>query len=1127
VTRIRLFAVLALLVLATATGAAVSNEPPLADAGLDQTATRGTTVYLDAGGSRDPDGNITAFNWTIQTPAGTTTQPDCPSCERTHFRADATGTFEVTVTVTDDDGATATDTLYVDVTAGDPPDATLAGPNTLDTGQNGTYSATLGAGAAPLDRAVWYVDGDRTATKSVSGDAATVEQTVRFPANGSHDVRIVTIDADGQRADATRQIDVTTPVRQSTHTESNQSSGAGGTSDGSQSTGGSTGSSDATSTTSGTNPDITGPTVVTGDEVLTATYRLAPKEEAQWYLDGDPTHRSSIASYTLSPGRHELYALPEAGGVARFQDGSRTVVADPAPDVTVDRIVEESVVTVDAYATDELDNLQSLTVLVDGEPRKTVSASGLRERTAGSQLTTLSRLASLEPGDHTLTVRATDTRGQTDSKSRQIHVPGPPEVVSAGFVNDEPLSVYHPKLDPDRYTAKYRVKIDLNGVKPERVISDGAVSTRATKIAHTRNVDQDSNLVLITDFYHTEPENISASHDVLWDIGKESHQLASTQDTTVIDESKPVIRLNLLYAQNNAGETPGEKFDASESFDPDDTGLKYRWITGDGSIVKKGPEHKLSAIRATKLQIEDGQGQINETAQILDWFVPEIEEARVLGDSTYLPNETVTFRVRTQDYELAKSTYADDIGLELNSDHGTVGPQYRNGERVNSGNSDEIADRPGGDSFIVHSWNVSVPAEEFLQGEPTVILEAADNPRASREFELPRPVVLRPVSTQSHVQSLDRRFLIRKQQYDTRSTADPDVRTALQSVGYEVRSIRETGTEYHLEKRVKTQSAAFETEQREFASMSLRDQFLGGHPAWSSGGSETQTKEWTTTETEWRSSKSGSGTYTGRTRQHMVEPAEYETQREYEYRTKEEYTKTETYQVTKTKTVTETVIRERCTALGGCREVEVEVTKTVETTVTKTRTVEATRWVTETYWASRPRSAVHDRTGNRREVKVADATYERQYEFETEQQHRSTQRVYLAENTVQVQSPEYDWQQYDVALSERAASMQATQSDIRIGHTEPTKRWILRQEDGTHRELIEHASEPNNVIQTVINATVVVQTKLRDPRDGLLSTTVKQQRVVALRREVEGYIKSDSAEKYASEVANETHGGYE
>lgn len=111
-----------------AAGVATANELPMAEAGLDQDSTINSTVYLDAGGSLDPDGEITEYEWEIERPNGTTTVPDCPSCSLTHFVPMRAGQYNVTVTVTDDDGATMNDTMYVTV-AGRfvPPDSSSGG----------------------------------------------------------------------------------------------------------------------------------------------------------------------------------------------------------------------------------------------------------------------------------------------------------------------------------------------------------------------------------------------------------------------------------------------------------------------------------------------------------------------------------------------------------------------------------------------------------------------------------------------------------------------------------------------------------------------------------------------------------------------------------------------------------------------------------------------------------------------------------------------------------------------------------------------------------------------------------------------------------------------------------------
>ena len=80
------------------------NQPPVANAGADVTVNLGDSVILDGSNSSDADGNIVSYQWDN---GSTGVSPT------TTFNSE--GTFTITLTVTDDQGATATDSVVVTV----------------------------------------------------------------------------------------------------------------------------------------------------------------------------------------------------------------------------------------------------------------------------------------------------------------------------------------------------------------------------------------------------------------------------------------------------------------------------------------------------------------------------------------------------------------------------------------------------------------------------------------------------------------------------------------------------------------------------------------------------------------------------------------------------------------------------------------------------------------------------------------------------------------------------------------------------------------------------------------------------------------------------------------------------
>ena len=89
------------------------NKSPVAYAGTDQRAYINGTVYFDGAGSSDPDGVIVSYIWSLGDNASAS------GVNVSHVYA-SEGVYNVTLTVTDDDGATASDTNVITIVAPTP-----------------------------------------------------------------------------------------------------------------------------------------------------------------------------------------------------------------------------------------------------------------------------------------------------------------------------------------------------------------------------------------------------------------------------------------------------------------------------------------------------------------------------------------------------------------------------------------------------------------------------------------------------------------------------------------------------------------------------------------------------------------------------------------------------------------------------------------------------------------------------------------------------------------------------------------------------------------------------------------------------------------------------------------------
>jgi hypothetical protein len=1032
----------AVLVLAAATtpGIATANESPLAEAGLDQTVTRGETVYLDGAGSSDPDGTVEGYHWTITGESGDaadTTSPACQTCERTQFQAEATGTYRVTLEVTDDDGATATDALFVTVEPGEPPTVSLSGPTRTTTGDATQFTAAVDGGAAPLDELVWKVDGDPLSRESLSDGADAKTRPVRFPTTGAHEVSVIATDEDGQRSADTQSITVTSADSPGAPDSGTDGTGSSGT---------------AASTEPAT--DVLGPQIVTGEGELVADYELSSGNAGVWMRDSQRVTRGTQPRLSFTPGVHELYAAVD-DGVATFPDGSRTVVADPAPELQTFDVEDKSVVPVDVHATDEFENLRSLTISVDGDVVESVTAESVRGDNNGRSLSTVQYLTNLEPGIHVVTATARDERGQTDVQVQTVTVPGPPEVVSAGFVNDEPLDQYHPRIDESRYTATYQVKVDLNGVDPESVKSDIWFDEVDWESKIQRSVSG-GYLMVERQAYSKRLVDIFAGSEAYFNTEK----INSAKHVRSVTPAPPEVRVAVVDPQNDDSQRLGMVLDARESFDPDRTQLDFDWYGVQGGH-RETPKIALNSFDAANLEVGDKNDQTSAVESPISWFAPKLVDASLEDGGPYYPNETVKFTVTSEQFYLSKNTYEDLTAFELRTSHGKVSGSEKLEEKPG-----EIDDPDPEAMAKWFQWTVEVPARAFLDDDPSVASYPAKHPDVEYPIDLPEPVLYTPTLSEVRKQSTEVRYRVERPIYEVRQTTETAVRDNLLDGGYEVHRVDDEGLEYHLEKQVKLSDAVYDTESREFDNRGRRSEFLEIHPEWEEAGSVTETRSWTTTAEEWRSDRTGEGVFKGETRRELVEDGVYKTEKQFAYEDTETYETTETYRTTYTTTETYVEYEETCGPFG-CFKQGTTVTDTTVHTVTRTKTVTKTRTSTETYWSTRARAPSHEYTGDRRRVTVSEPEYERQYLFEVERERTESTRVYLAENRTRVEAASYAWEHWETTKDRLSAETAAATTGIRISDITPTRQWTLKKQTDTGRMTTKHPSEDAFVVETI------------------------------------------------------------
>ncbi|WP_227260163.1 PKD domain-containing protein [Salarchaeum japonicum] len=1090
--------VLILALLPTAV-AADGNERPLAEAGLDQTATRGAPVYLDATGSHDPDGELTETTWTIRHPNGTTRTPDCATCPRTTFTPQTTGTYAVTVRVTDDDGATASDTLYVTVEPGDPPTATLDGPDATPTGDAATYRVAATAGTAPLATISWYVDGTRVRTTALDAAEDADTLTHYFDQPGDHTVHVRVTDDDDTHATARTHTSAFTTPAEPTNTPDAPDDGANPTT-----------APPTTDTPADTTPLLRGPRVVTGEQPLTAPYRVTDRPAdatTRLYVDDTLRHRGHTATLTLAPGVHDISATTDATPV-RFPDNTTTVIADPAPTALIHDVQTGPGLTVTASATDALHNLDTLTISLDGTPIHHRARTDLDHiKHTHTTLRTTYRHPTLSPGNHTLTITATDTRNQTTTATKTISAPRPPEIISANFVGRDDRTAYDHRLSPQNYIAHHITKIALNGATPADVTIQSEPSSEETfrittpPYDRTREYDATTDTLILHDYWAVDiPRQAHIGTRVLWN-GQLGSELSLGEFRAY--PSDPVIR----YTIDDNGMYPyfhqrGMVINASRTFDPDDETLEFEW-KGSGAVKKVSPRiAKAESLSRLTLVVRDGNGGVSrQTYSFTNGYVPPIGEITEVSSGPYQWNDSVQFRVSSSAERLLKNRYERNlqVGIRILGE-GRVLSWDKSYPLVYEGS------RQG--SAVQFSGVVSIPAKEFVDGNPSVELfnEQGGDWNAVSEV-LPDVWGLQQGPPEVVNESvIGAEYLVERPTYTTQVVRSEQKKNELLGSGYEITSAEQVGMRHTVEERRLVAPAQYETEYKTFSQQGYLEAFLSVNDAWREGASSTTLEERSVTEYEWRDSRSGSGQFTGETRRVLIDDADYKTYRQYRYDRRVQRTGTKT--VTRYRMgrvpyeVTEQV--RRCNDFFGCYWATVTETRWKTVQEPYQTTVSYTYWTTETetYWGLSKRSWDHEFTGQTSRVKVQNARYGTEYRYSYERTYTERVTTYTATRQVQTSDPTYEWVPVESTSDILDAASIAADPTQRISESDPITAWTMQKRTGTQTEWVDTPVREEIVAKTRLT----VRQTLKVPYVRELSWEVVERKVVnTTTRTVNGY----------------------
>ena len=184
------------------------NEPPQANAGLDQTVDEGVVVSLDGTSSLDIDDGIVSYQWTqIGVPAVTLSNPSSPQPTFTAPNVESDGiSLTFNLTVTDTGGLKNTDSCIVNITWQNEPPTAVVTPDYTETTE-GTVVELDGSGSTDVDDGIasylWsQVEGDPVSLSDPSSAVTTFTAPKSDPLGKNVKVKLTVKDHGGLQSTA-------------------------------------------------------------------------------------------------------------------------------------------------------------------------------------------------------------------------------------------------------------------------------------------------------------------------------------------------------------------------------------------------------------------------------------------------------------------------------------------------------------------------------------------------------------------------------------------------------------------------------------------------------------------------------------------------------------------------------------------------------------------------------------------------------------------------------------------------------------------------------------------------------------------------------------------------------------